>query len=100
MTAIARLDQMMPVMTSTLSDWISLSASCTARSGLRCVVLDDQFDVVVAGLLERQLEAVAHIDAERGAAARKRGDHADLDRLCKCHRYTGEQRARLQPPDS
>jgi hypothetical protein len=32
-TAIARFDQMMPVITSTLSAWIIRSASCTATSG-------------------------------------------------------------------
>ena len=34
-TAIARFDHIIPVRTSTLSDWIILSASCTAISGLR-----------------------------------------------------------------
>ena len=32
---MARFDQMIPVSTSTLSDWIIRSASCTATSGLR-----------------------------------------------------------------
>ena len=32
-------------------------------------------------MLHRQHEAVAHVDAEAGAAARKRGDHADLHRF-------------------
>ena len=34
-TAMARLDQIIPVSTSTFSDWTILSASCTAISGLR-----------------------------------------------------------------
>ena len=51
--------------------------------GLLLVVLGDDLDLGggVAGLLQRQHEAVAHVDAEAGAAARERGDHADLDRL-------------------
>ena len=72
---------MMPVSTSTLSLWIILSAICTASSGFMRVVLDDDLDVLVAGLLDRQHEAVAHIDAKAGAAARQRRDHADLDGL-------------------
>ncbi|MNE55146.1 hypothetical protein D3C80_1499690 [compost metagenome] len=50
------------------------------------VVLGDDGDVLVAGLLDRQHEAVAGIDAEACTATRKRGDHADLERLG--HRVT------------
>ena len=50
--------------------------------GLLLVVLGDDLDLGagVAGLLQRQHEAVAHVDAEAGAAAGEGGDHADLDR--------------------
>ena len=49
--------------------------------GLLGVVLDDHLDVLVAGLLDGELEGVAHVDAEAGAATGGGGDHADLDRL-------------------
>ena len=48
---------------------------------LHRVVLGDDLDVLRAGQLERQHEAVARVDAEAGAAAGQRRDHADLDRL-------------------
>jgi hypothetical protein len=38
-------------------------------------------DIVAARLLDRQHEAVAHVDAEPGPAARKGGDHADLHQM-------------------
>jgi hypothetical protein len=55
---------------------------------LALIVLDDDFDVLVSGLLDCQHETVACIDAESRAAAGKRRDHADLDRLrdgCRGH---------------
>jgi hypothetical protein len=48
------------------------------------IVLDDQLDIRVAGLLECQNEGIARVDAKPGAAARKRGDDADLHRISQC----------------
>ena len=48
---------------------------------LHRVILDDDLDVLVARLLDGKQEAVAHVEAKSRSAARKRGDHADLDGL-------------------
>ncbi len=49
--------------------------------GLALIVLDHHLHIRRARKLQRQQEAIAHIDPEPRAAARKRGDHADLELL-------------------
>jgi hypothetical protein len=49
-TAMARFDQMMPVITSTLSAWIMLVGQLHRDIGLALVVLDDHLDIVAARL--------------------------------------------------
>ena len=78
-----------------------------ARDGFMLALkLAGSRDLVIASQLQRQHEAVARVDAEAGAAARQRGDHADLDRLGmgqarraqrQCGNRRGNQRFHLRP---
>ena len=91
----------MPVRKSTLSSLTYFSASCLADVGLELVVADQHLGRQAAELaavqLDREVEGVADVDAERGVRPRQRADEADLDLVrglqrkrqqrgdCQCH---------------